>query len=526
MSEVESFSEEDLRELAQHGVDPIRAAQQLQLLRNPPRPIRLLRPCTVGDGIVQIDGVKARELIEEYRVGCSEGRFMKFVPASGSATRMFAAFNQFASETGLTMDRLRQRASSGDLGAREVLAVLEGIRRLPFWKDLECSLRSDGIGVEEALVKGRIETILKRFVSPAYLGYAELPKGLIPFHRYGEEIRTAVEEHLVEASLFVRDSKGTCRVHFTVSPAHINGFQKEVTEAKCKLERRLGVTFQVGLSVQDPSTDTVAVDLQGRLFRTSDGRLLLRPGGHGALLSNLQAAGGEMVFIKNIDNVPREEFMGEVAYWNSLLGGYLLRLRRRIHILLESLLDPNAQETAIGEAIEFAEDELNIQVSWMDSLRDVASVKDFLVGLLDRPLRVCGMVPNRGEPGGGPFWVDVPQGRCPLQIVESAQVEMRAEDQRRIWESSTHFNPVNMVCALRDFQGRAYELLRFVDKSAVIITTKTSYGRQLRALELPGLWNGAMAEWNTVFVEIPESVFHPVKTISDLLRPGHVSDPL
>lgn len=515
------FSQEDLRQLMEHGLDPQEVKSQLLLFRNPPRSPELLRPCTVGDGINRIDEKEALSLLLEQEAFSRVGGFVKFVPASGSATRMFASLIPYGEEEDLSIEALREQAQGGDPRAKEVLCFLENLERLPFFEDLLTTLGKDGLYIPDLIPTGKAGAIIKRILDPDHMGLGILPKGLIPFHRYRGEVRTPVEEHLVEATYYVRDAKDICRVHFTVSPEHMERFQEEINRAVRRQEGRLGVRFQVEISLQDPSTDTVAVDLANKPFRTKDGRLLLRPGGHGALLRNLEMVNAQAAYIKNIDNVPQQGLMATVGRWNRILGGLLVSLRREIFKLLDSLTHPNPTEKSVQDAMEFAREKLLLQLPSRKSLGTTKEAARQVVEWLNRPLRICGMVPNKGEPGGGPFWVRTEPGECGLQIVEKAQVDMSSERQREIWNSSTHFNPVNMVCSLKDPQGKNYPLARFADPTAVIITLKTSEGRELKALERPGLWNGGMARWNTVFVEVPEEIFHPVKSVTDLLRPGH-----
>ena len=515
------FSQQDLRQLAQHGLDPEDVRAQLLLLENPPRGPELLRPCTVGDGIRRIGEEEARSLLSEHEAFCKEGGFVKFVPASGSATRMFASLMAYGEREVVSLDTLKEEARAGDPRAEEVLRFVEELESFPFFRDLIGSLSRDGLDLQDIIAHGRLGELVRRLLGPDHMGLGLLPKGLIGFHRYGREVRTPVEEHLVEACHYVRDSQNICRVHFTVSPGHLEGFREEIHRATRRQEGRLGVRFEVEVSLQDPSTDTIAVDLANRPFRRKDGKLLLRPGGHGALLRNLQMVKAPAAYIKNIDNVPREDLMDVVGYWNKVLGGLMVSLRREIFSLLEQLSHPLPSERSVRKAMDFARGELLLEIPRREDLGTTREAAREISMWLDRPLRVCAMVPNKGEPGGGPFWVKAPLGECGLQIVESAQVDMSSERQREIWNSSTHFNPVNMVCSLKDPSGKSYALANFADPKAVIITRKTSEGRELRALERPGLWNGGMAKWNTVFVEVPEETFHPVKTVLDLLRPGH-----
>ena len=397
--------------------------RQLALLRNPPAPPRLARAATVGDGVLRLEERDHSELLELADEAAWAGRLTKFVPASGAASRMFAFLLEGGGET------------------PEKRRFFESVDAFAFAGDLD--------------------------------RLAATPKGLLPFHRYPEGGRTAFEEHLFEAAGTVRDASGLCRVHFTVSPEHRRAFEEKLAEVRPRVERTTGARFDVSFSEQAPSTDTIAAGPDGSPFRTPEGALLFRPGGHGALLANLgdvARAGGDVVLVKNVDNVVPDARRSPTLLWKRLLTGFLVKLER-------------------------------------ESRRE-------------RPIRVCGVVRNEGEPGGGPFWVSGPGGES-LQIVESAQVDLEDPSQAAIWKTATHFNPVDLACSLRDAAGRAHDLSRFVDENAVFIAGKTHEGKPLKALERPGLWNGAMAFWETVFVEVPKETFAPVKTVLDLLRPEH-----
>ncbi len=388
---------------------------------------------------------------------------MKFVPASGAATRMFASL------------RVAEKAEKAGKGkGKRTREFFEGLDRFAFFDQLAQACEARGIRLPPPMASGAFEEILSVLLSPppGGLGFESMPKALIPFHRYPSGVRTPVEEHLEEALETVRDDVGLCRVHFTVPPDDRQRFEELLRTASPALERAHGATLDVGFSSQVPSTDTVALEARDRLFRRRDGSLLFRPGGHGALLENLEATRGDLVFVKNIDNVQPAARRGPTLLWKKLLAGFLVETLERL-------------------------------------------------GDTGGPVRVCGVVRNEGEPGGGPFWVADEAGTPSLQIVEGAQVDHADPRQDSIWKASTHFNPVDLVCALRAPGGSRYRLVDFVDPAAVFVARKSEDGRLLRALERPGLWNGAMARWNTVFVEVPTETFTPVKTVFDLLRPEH-----
>jgi hypothetical protein len=337
---------------------------------------------------------------------------------------------------------------------------------------------------------------------------------------YDEHFRTPVEEHLEEAALYVRDSDGRAVIHFTVSPEHMAGIREHVDHALGRYKES-GIRHDVSYSLQKPSTDTIAVDMEGAPFREKGGEILFRPGGHGALLENLNDLQGDIIFIKNIDNVVPDRLKKETTAYKKALGGYLIGLQDRVFEYLGQLSGPPPGQGILKQMLRFAEEELYRIPPGGGAGLSAQEMISFLISAMNRPLRVCGVVRNAGEPGGGPFWVEHQDGTQSLQIVESSQVDMESSDQKAIWESSTHFNPVDLVCGVRDYRGRPFDLRDYVDPLTGFISIKSKDGKELKALELPGLWNGSMAFWNTVFVEVPSITFNPVKTVMDLLRKEH-----
>lgn len=519
------FTAADSEQMSSLGISPEEAERQLALFRDPPAPVRLDRPATVGDGIVRLSDDEAGRLEERAAVAAEAGEMAKFVPASGAASRMFRRLEAAQRRESRDRRSLVRAAEEGDEPAEAALRFLERLDDFAFGDDLAAALERAGRDLRELRRRGEVGTILDHLLGEAEghgLGYAPAPKGLIPFHRYPDgSRRTAFEEHLVEAADHVRDARDVCRLHFTVAPEHREGFERLLAEARERLAERLGARFEVEFSHQSHATDTLAVDPEDRPFRLADGRLLFRPGGHGALIGNLGSVAAPVVFVKNVDNVVPEGDQGPVVRWKNRLGGKLLELRDGVFEHLGRLEEGSADEGAVEAAAELAARELGRGLPARLSGAPAEERRRALIDLLDRPLRVCGVVENVGEPGGGPFWVEGPEGELSLQIVEASQVDPDDPAQQDVLGSATHFNPVDLVCSLADRHGRRYDLERFVDPSTVFIAGKSHEGRKLKALERPGLWNGAMAGWNTVFVEMPLATFAPVKTVFDLLRPAH-----
>ena len=505
------FSPSDIEFIRSRGTTEESVARQIDRFLQGAAHVTLDRPATVGDGIVRLAGDEKARLAALLDGAAEAGRCLAFVPASGAASRMFrdwhAAFHR-----------------GGFASRQESDAFAKNLPRHAFYGDLCEALSKAGRGVAQTGTAGGEREVLDFILNERGLNYACKPKALLKFHRYGDAARTALEEHLVEAALYVRDGSGLCRVHFTVSGEHRLPVSELLQRVVPRYEKELGVRFEIGLSVQSEATDTIAVDLDNRPFRARDGKLLFRPGGHGALLYNLNEIRGDIVFVKNIDNIVPDRLKGATVLYKKVLGGYLVDLQQELFSRLRVLSDPSAGGDAVTEAARFAAERLAVALPSGFEGRSIDERRRILIDALDRPVRVCGMVKNEGEPGGGPFWVRGRDGGCSLQIVEEAQVDREKEGQGLLWVSSTHFNPVDLACGVRDFRGRPYDLERFVAADQVFISTKSHEGKDIKALELPGLWNGSMALWHTVFVEVPVETFNPVKTVEDLLRPAHLPE--
>ena len=470
--------------MEEHGLTPAALETQLKNFREGFPFLPVTRAASCGDGIRVLDAAGIEQAAARYDRAKESLRVVKFVPASGAATRMFKDLFEFVREG-------RRTAVVGELLANR--------RRFAFWPELRTIVGDDADElrtVENIVAEG--------------LRYGETPKGLVSFHRYGDEVRKAVEEHLVEGAQYAA-AGGEVMIHFTVSPEHLTRFEALLAEKIPGYESRFGVKYRISFSVQDPSTDTLAVNPDCTPFRRADGRLLFRPAGHGALIGNLGKIDADIVYVKNIDNVTTDARRGDTVLYKKALAGVLLALQERIFEYLMALEVPGAELEPIAA---FIENELCVKLP-----KDYGT--PLLRRVLNRPIRVCGMVRNEGEPGGGPFWVAGADGLETLQIAESNQI---APEKRKLMRSATHFNPVDLVCSFRTSKGGRFDLREFVDPATGFISRKSDGGRELLAQELPGLWNGAMARWNTVFVEVPITTFSPVKVVTDLLRPEHQGD--
>ncbi len=487
-------------ELARAGVPAAEVERQLDIFRNPPGFAELDRHCAIGDGIERV--ADEADDLAAYERARAAGRLTKFVPASGAASRMFQALLALR-ESRCTPATLATLGEAGDGNAAIVAATVEGLHRLPFYPELSAELERRAVDLAAAVQSGELAPIIDAMVDAEGLACADMPKGLLPFHRYGATARTAFEEHLREAVDLVRDDEGVARLHFTVAEEHEERFERALKAVRGDIEAGGAVRLEVGFSTQAHSTDTIAVDLDDQPFRNAEGKLVFRPAGHGALLGNLAASGADVALIQNIDNIQPAGRRAASVGWKKILIGRLVRLDEERASALRSTGAARLRELCQVLGLPHS------QIAGGD-----------LAQHCRRPLRVCGVVRNTGEPGGGPFWIRRPDG-ISRQIVESAQVDRGDAEQRRIFNAATHFNPVLLACALRDADGRIFSLDDFVDQRAVFISRKSYQGRDLKALERPGLWNGAMAEWGSVFLEIGGEAFTPVKTIADLLRAEH-----
>lgn len=515
------FTAGELEEIRARGIDPQEAARQILQLRNPPGPVTLAGPCVLGNGIESVSRAEVGELTALSDSAASEGRVIKFVPASGAASRMFRDLLHYQRQPGeISRDDIDSEAGTGKTEAKETRLFLNNLERFAFYDELHRTLGEMTRAGSRPVDRYEVREILDALLRPDTMNYPDLPKALLRFHAYDEGARTSFEEHLVEGAVLTGTNHTPCKIHFTVSPAHRDRFEAFLEEVRGPHEQRLGVSFDVGFSVQKPETDTLSLDMQGLPAKNDDGSLIFRPAGHGALLENLQDLEADLVMVKNIDNVTVERLKEATHTWSKVLVGYLARLQRGVFDLL-SRLDDATDENATVDAVDFANGVLHRDPLPDGELPKGDAGRRLIHEFLNRPIRVCGMVPNTGEPGGGPFWVKDRSGSTSLQIVEKIQLDSGSPEQLGYFAKGTHFNPVFMAFAMRDYRGQHFDLDRFVDPATASVSVKSAGGRDIKALERPGLWNGAMAHWHTVFLELPIEVFNPVKTVNDLLRDEH-----
>lgn len=501
---------EDLELLKNKGISEAEVEAQLQRFVTGFPYLKINDAARVGAGIFRLDDEEIEAALERWKEYLEHGgEVCKFVPASGAASRMFKALFEYVD--GGT-DELKE--------GTPVAKLLADVYKLPFLPELRATVEKlYGKSLDEMLAEGRNRDIIAAIVNPEGMNYGGLPKGLLKFHTYPEGSRTPIEEHLTEGAQTAANSKGVVNLHFTVSANHRKLFEEKLAEVIPATEKRTGVKFNVSMSEQKPSTDTIAVNPDNTPFM-EDGHLLFRPGGHGALIQNLNDMESAVVFIKNIDNVVPDSKRGDTVRFKEVLGGLLLQVHDQIEEDLIAIDEKLYSADDIKRMLDYLNNVLNVRDAKLEEMDDDAVVA-YIRAKLDRPLRVCGMVRNEGEPGGGPFIAFNPDGSTSPQILESNQVDPKNEEYMKMMASATHFNPVDLVCYIKDIHGKKFDLPKYVDPATGFISSKSSHGKELRAMELPGLWNGAMSDWNTVFVEVPISTFNPVKTVNDLLRPAH-----
>ena len=498
----------DKQQLAGKGISEAQVESQLACFRTGFPFLKLAAAASIGQGIVKPDAQLLQVYLSQWAayLQAGHGKVVKFVPASGAASRMFKNLFEYL-DSGEQTDFITN--------------FLTHIHQFAFFAELDSACqRNLGQDIDALLAHGKGQAVVGQLLNSDGLAYGKLPKGLLLFHSYADGARTPLEEHLVEGALYAAAADKQVNIHFTVSPEHRPLFEALVKAKADDYGKRFGVTYRVSFSEQKPSTDTIAATPTGEPFRNNDGSLLFRPGGHGALIENLNDLDADIVFIKNIDNVVPDAFKGATVTNKQLLAGILVTVQQKIFEYLELLDSGEYTHAQLEGIIRFMRDDLNIRNPQLKLLEDTDLVI-YMKQKLNRPIRVCGMVPNVGEPGGGPFIAYNADGTTSTQILESSQIDKNNAAYMKMFKEGTHFNPVDLVCAIRNYKGEKFDLPQFVDKSTGFISQKSKDGRELQALELPGLWNGSMSDWNTLFVEVPLDTFNPVKTVNDLLRPQH-----
>ena len=511
------FTTKDIKQIEAKGMSLEQVENQLKNFKTGFPFIKLKAAATPGKGLKTFSEDETKELIANYTNSIAEKSLIKFVPASGAASRMFKHLFEFREE----LQKGKTLNLSDDSDFNSVAYFFSHIKNFAFYSDLGKKMKSKGLNINDKLEQKDYLSILNNLLDEDGLEYATLPKGLLKFHPYTDKNRLAIEEHLVEGAVYGKDDNNKVNLHFTVSPEHQTKFEEVINEITPKYANQYKVEFEISFSQQKPSTDTISVDLNNEPFRENNGSILFRPGGHGALIENLNELEADIIFVKNIDNIVPDKHRQPTYDYKKLIGSYLVEIQSTVFDYLESLEIGNFDEKFMSGLFNFMEDVLFIHIPKFIRSKELLEQVDWTYQMLNRPIRVCGMVKNEGEPGGGPFLVENESGMESLQIVESSQIDFSNATQADIVKNATHFNPVDLVCGIYDFKGNKFDLKEFVDPKTGFISIKSKNGRELKAQELPGLWNGAMADWITVFVEVPIETFNPVKIINDLLRPMH-----
>ena len=503
------LSERDLKQIADKGISEKQIENQLNEFKTGFPFLRLEAAASVEHGIVattEESRAKFEKSWEQYKAAGK--KVVKFVPASGAASRMFKDMFAF-------VDAEYDKPTT-DFEKK----YFDNIEKFAFYGELnDVCLKNEGKDIPTLLAEGNYKVVAAEMLKAEGLNYGQLPKGMLLFHKYAEGARTPMEEHLVEAALYAA-SNGEANIHFTVSHEHMPFFKKKVADKADFYAKKYGVKYDISFSEQKPSTDTIAANPDNTPFRNADGSLLFRPGGHGALIENLNEIDADVIFIKNIDNVVPDRLKGETVTYKQVIAGVLVTLQQKAFEYLRLLDAGTYNHEKLEEIIRFVQQDLCCRKADIKNLED-ADLVIYLREKLNRPMRVCGVVKNVGEPGGGPFLTYNQDGTVSLQILESSQIDKNNAEYMEMFTKGTHFNPVDLVCAVKDYKGQPFNLPDFVDRTTGFISSKSKNGKELKALELPGLWNGAMSNWNTVFVEVPLATFNPVKTVNDLLREQH-----
>ncbi len=506
------ITEKDTNLLKSKGIDIVKVNQQLQQFIDGFPFMDIQKPATLSDGIIALDEEKKLMFTDQYRKGIDEGlEILKFVPASGAATRMFKSLFAFINAEETEQEKMKIEGPIHDL--------LININHFAFSEDLEKATNISFLSQDEVMKNAHL--IVSKLLLSDGLNYGNFPKGVLKFHVNELSKTTPIEEHLIEGAMYGQDNEGIVNIHFTVSEEHRTLFENIIKEKLPVFEAKYNVDYNITYSTQKKSTDTIAVTPENKPFRQDNDEILFRPGGHGALIENLNELDADIIFIKNIDNVVPSYRLKDTIQFKEALGGVLYFYQQKIFEYLELIDEKGKDKELFEEILDFMQVELFIPVPESIQTSPLDKIESFIINKLNRPIRVCGMVRNLGEPGGGPFWATGKYGDLSLQIVESSQIDLKDKDKANIMKESTHFNPVDLICGIKNYKGDKFNLLDYTDPKTGFISHKSLGGNELKALELPGLWNGAMSDWTTLFVEVPITTFNPVKTINDLLRTEH-----
>lgn len=510
------FTERDIQQIENHGLTLEKVHAQIDLIKSGIAYSNLLEPAIIGNGVLKCDSNKKQCYIDNFEANENNLSIAKFTPASGAATRMFQFLYKFLNDFDTNFESFESYSEKNN----EFSQFLNGLEKFPFYEIVLENIHKTIPNFNTFTLAEQTKQVVQNMLDANQLNYGFYPKALLPFHKYTDTVSTAFQEHLLESTMLIK-SNNEANLHFTISEAHQNMFQKELENVKNTLEEKTNTRFNVSFSYQSKSTDTITITSKNELYRTEEGHLVFRPSGHGALIENLNTLDYDIIFIKNIDNIVVEDQNKLISNYKKMLGGILMQIQQQNFKYLQRLDDHEIPEDEVNNIELFVINRMNVEIA--DAYKDftLEEKRTYLHHKLNRPIRICGMVKNEGEPGGGPFWVQDNNGDISLQIVEFAQINFEDQTQKDIANSATHFNPTDLVCGVKDYKGNKFDLTKYVDANTAFMSIKSLNGVDIKALELPGLWNGSMAYWNSIFVEIPVATFNPVKTVNDLLKPEH-----
>lgn len=515
MSNAINFTAKDIQQIEQLGLSVDEVKNQISIITKGNCFVHVIAPATSSKGIQVLTKEELNQYIVAFDKEITDKKLLKFVPASGAATRMFKDifnfYEKYTPQSNETVSFLKQG-----------FLLIKNLDKFAFYQPLKQSLAEKNINIEKLLNERDYKPIVQDLLFKEGLNYASLPKGVLIFHQYAQELRTAFEEHLVEGSLYAKNTDNKVYLHFTISPEHTDLFNRLSSRVVETYEKRFKVNYSIDFSYQSLRSNTIALTEDNQLFRNEDRSLEFRPGGHGSLLENLSSLKADVIFIKNIDNVTTDERKDDTIVYKKVLTVLLLQLQRQCFKYLEAIENKTMTTEELLDADAFIQKDLQILLSENYHNLNKDSKQNILFDMLNRPIRVCGMVKREDEPGGGPFWTKDTNGKTSLQIVETSEINLNDSSQLQILENSEYFNPVDLVCGIKNYKGEKFNLLKYTDKSRYFISLKSKNGKNLKSLEHPGLWNGAMSDWITLFVAVPLSTFTPVKTVNDLLRKEHL----
>lgn len=517
LAKENNFSSDDFVQIYNRGISFETILKQLKNFKKGISKSNLIRPATINDGILSLSEEEFQQKALFFDEQKDQFKIKKFVPASGAATRMYKFLSAFLNDFDIKKETIN--AYINRKNDKELAIFIVGMEKFPFFKTVDQKLREIYPDFETLERDYKNYYFIKLLLSPDHFNSANKPKAVLPFHLYKTHIANPIEEHLNECVHYA-SSKNVSNLHFTVSEIHQDLFEKSVLDVKEKIEKPSGITINIGYSYQSKSTDSITIDADHNLVKDKNGSLIFRPGGHGALIENLNDLDSDLIFIKNIDNVIQNH-IDEITLYKKSLGGVLVEIQQKVFGYLKLIDQGEIEEEELKDILVFAKEKLNIEMNEDFNKFTLENKINKIKEVLDRPIRVCGMVKNEGEPGGGPFWVMNEKGNASLQIVETSQVDLTNKKQLSILAEATHFNPVDLVCSIKNYKNENFDLLNFVDQNAGFIVEKSVEGKTVRSYELPGLWNGSMAYWLTVFVAVPLITFNPVKTVNDLLKAAH-----